>query len=311
MSTAATAPGKLFLAGEYAVLEGAPAVVTAVDRRAVATLADRPPPPSPVLDAVQRAVGRFLSRQPQAPADLPPVRADSDALAQGRRKLGLGSSAAVAASACGVLFEWAGLPIDEHRRQILDIARAAHTEAQRGRGSGADVAASVLGGTIAYAMDTEPIAVAPHGLELVFVWTGRSATTVELIDRVRALESADPIAYRERIDALVELAIALAAAYDRADGREIIELTNGYREAMAVLGDSAGAPIVSAEHASIAELAAQSGGAAKPSGAGGGDVAVALFVDPAAASRFRGECTNRGLRVLEVAHGAPGLARMD
>nr|MBA3501924.1 hypothetical protein [Deltaproteobacteria bacterium] len=32
----ATAPGKLILTGEYAVLDGAPAIVTAVDRRAVA-----------------------------------------------------------------------------------------------------------------------------------------------------------------------------------------------------------------------------------------------------------------------------------
>ena len=34
----ATAPGKLILTGEYAVLEGAPAIVVAVDRRVVATV---------------------------------------------------------------------------------------------------------------------------------------------------------------------------------------------------------------------------------------------------------------------------------
>ena len=32
----ATAPGKLILTGEYAVLDGAPALVVAMDRRAVA-----------------------------------------------------------------------------------------------------------------------------------------------------------------------------------------------------------------------------------------------------------------------------------
>ncbi len=32
----ATAPGKLILTGEYAVLDGAPAVVVAMDRRVVA-----------------------------------------------------------------------------------------------------------------------------------------------------------------------------------------------------------------------------------------------------------------------------------
>jgi phosphomevalonate kinase len=159
-------------------------------------------------------------------------------------------------------------------------------------------------------MDAEPEAVAPHGLAPVFVWTGRSATTVELIDKVRNLEAVAPIAYRERIDALVELAISLATAYGRADGPAIVELTGRYREAMAALGEAAGVPIVSADHASIAELAADSGGAAKPSGAGGGDVAVALFADPGSASRFRSDCGRRGLQVLELAHDAQGLARV-
>jgi phosphomevalonate kinase len=35
----ASAPGKLVLAGEYAVLDGAPAIVMAVDRRAVVSVA--------------------------------------------------------------------------------------------------------------------------------------------------------------------------------------------------------------------------------------------------------------------------------
>ncbi len=45
--TIATAPGKLIVTGEYAVLDGAPALVLAMDRRAVAatvTAADDPSP---------------------------------------------------------------------------------------------------------------------------------------------------------------------------------------------------------------------------------------------------------------------------
>ena len=44
MNIAASAPGKLVLLGEYAVLEGAPAVAMAVDRRAVAKLTAQPGP---------------------------------------------------------------------------------------------------------------------------------------------------------------------------------------------------------------------------------------------------------------------------
>ena len=54
---------------------------------------------------------------------------------------------------------------------------------------------------------------------------------------------------------------------------------HGARAAMAHMGRSAGIDIVSAPHAQIAKLAETHGGAAKPSGAGGGDIAVALVPD--------------------------------
>jgi phosphomevalonate kinase len=87
-----SAPGKLMLLGEYAVVDGGLAVVAAVNRRAVGvTLTEPDPRPSPVVQAV-------LTRAARAGAVLPPgVRIDTSAFhdAQGA-KLGLGSSAAVA-----------------------------------------------------------------------------------------------------------------------------------------------------------------------------------------------------------------------
>ena len=51
----ASAPGKVFLLGEYAVTEGATALVAAVDRRAEARWASDPPPASAVVAAVLEA----------------------------------------------------------------------------------------------------------------------------------------------------------------------------------------------------------------------------------------------------------------
>jgi phosphomevalonate kinase len=214
----------------------------------------------------------------------------------------------VAAASCGALFEWAGLPIDDHRAQIFATARVAHSEAQGGVGSGADVATSVFGGTIVYTMDAEPSPIEISGIVPVFVWSGKSASTTGLLAAVHALESADPIAYRERIDALIDLATRLAAAYHRTDPDAIVELTGCYAEAMAALGEAAGAEIVVPEHERIGRLATACGGAAKPSGAGGGDLAVAVFAESSAAEEFRDRCRSAGLVPIEIAPGEPALS---
>jgi phosphomevalonate kinase len=52
-------------------------------------------------------------------------------------------------------------------------------------------------------------------------------------------------------------------------------------------------------------LAAELGGAAKPSGAGGGDCAIALFEHPDVAADFRQRCAAAGTPPIEV-NLAPG-----
>ncbi|MBW2276097.1 MAG: hypothetical protein JRF63_01315 [Deltaproteobacteria bacterium] len=306
--TLVSAPGKLFLAGEYAVLEGAPAVVTAVDRRVRAWISTSEPPRSPVLEAMRGAVQRCLDDRGAPPKELPPVRADSSSFSRTSGKLGLGSSAAVAAASCGAWFEWAGLPVEDHRDEILTTARSAHSEAQGGAGSGADVAASVLGGTIVYSLDAKPEPISIAGVEPVFVWSGKSASTTGLLAAVRGLDAVDPTTYRESIDALIELARALAEAYRCGEPKDIIELTGRYGGAMAALGRAASADIVVEEHERISRLATECAGAAKPSGAGGGDLAVAVFADSPAADDFRERCRSHGLVLIDIVTGERGLS---
>ena len=92
-----SAPGKAFLIGEYAVLEGAAATVTAVDVRAYAHLPiegiDPPPPPSPFADAAHRVCDEHIGPL-QGPR---PIVTTQGFTALGR-KLGFGSSAAVVAA---------------------------------------------------------------------------------------------------------------------------------------------------------------------------------------------------------------------
>ena len=165
------APGKLVLSGAYAVLEGAPAIATAVDRFVVADALRTTPSPTPEVTAAFEG----------APA--PAV--DASALfggASADQKLGLGASAAilVASLAAKLALERGPLADLELASAVFPRAVRAHAEAQGG-GSGVDVAASAFGGTIAFRRGGErPEALAVKlPAELVFEvwWSGRGVGT--------------------------------------------------------------------------------------------------------------------------------------
>ncbi|GAB2546811.1 mevalonate kinase family protein [Rhodanobacter koreensis] len=187
MELMASAPGKLVLLGEYAVLEGAPALAVAVDRRATVRIKPRSDGvcvvsapdigvfnvPMPVdvdgrlhwhcaeadttkLRLVDH-VWSALSREGLAP---PPgdgfcIELDTagffETSSSGQAKLGLGSSAALTVALASALAVYAG-----HAEAIADRAQwlhrlfRMHSSWQEGRGSGVDLAASVAGGLIAY-----------------------------------------------------------------------------------------------------------------------------------------------------------------
>lgn len=235
------APGKLLLTGAYAVLEGAPALVVAVDWLAIAS--------EGALD----------------------VRA----LYDDEEKLGLGSSAAGVVAQLGLSFARSGedLKNEDVRQRLFTDARRAHAEAQGG-GSGVDVAASVHGGVLRYAIDGTVARVAlPQGVRFQVFSPRRSARTSELLARVAALRARSPERWAERIEALTVAARAAASATDAAT---FISAVQASARGLAELGDAADAPIVLSQAAALAKEADGEGAAFFPSGAGGGDVHVWL-----------------------------------
>ncbi|NLN62723.1 MAG: hypothetical protein GX146_07580 [Myxococcales bacterium] len=305
------APGKLFLSGEYAVLRGAPAIVSAVDRWMYARCTAENHPRNGLIAHVNRAVTDFLhARYERNPGQLPNLHVHNEGFAIGQQKIGIGSSAAVAAAATGALFAWAGLDIDAYRAQIGQTAKRAHYEAQGKKGSGADVITSVMGGTILFRRGAVPVAIAAPQVHHRFVWTGAPASTVALMRDVQRLERQQPAQHRHCFDALAGLALSLAEAYQRGDAPDIVALTEAYGAQMQRLGEASGAPIVTPAHAQIRTLAAELGGAAKPSGAGGGDVAMAVFVRDADAVAFSEQAAQAGFAPLDFRIHAQGLHRV-
>jgi len=182
-----SAPGKLILFGEYAVLFGAPAAVAAVDRRAVVTLhpfagngweiaapglvAQRArlevEPDNTVrwhdeklgrdafglVDKLLQGIGESGSIDL---VNLPPLAAILDtreffeSAGGWKSKLGLGSSAALTVAFASALEVWAGgEPTTEARDRLQGLVEL-HRGAQGGAGSGVDVAASLLGGVVRF-----------------------------------------------------------------------------------------------------------------------------------------------------------------
>ena len=304
-----SAPGKLFLGGEYAVLAGAEAVVTAVNRRASAFSVADGTWGSPLVLAVHKHITAHLNRTRDLQTALPPIGAASTGFSIDHHKVGLGSSAAVAAAATGLLFELAGLPIQRHRDEILTAAQEAHSAAQGGNGSGADVAAAVTGGTIIFSLSGQVAPIALGSVRIVTVWSGESSSTSEMIRRIQRFERDDSAAYQTCFDQLAKGASHLANAFRRGAPNPIIDAASDYGAYLEELGRASGAPIITKPLKRLMNLARNLGGAAKPSGAGGGDIAVAFFDNDKAVVAFRRDCIRHELRPLDLEVGASGLTR--
>ena len=307
-----SAPGKLFLIGEYAVLHGHPAIVAAVDRRVTGRFIPGGAPATPLVKSIVESVRSYLLEDGGTPPDGAPLL-DSSALASETGKLGLGSSAAVAAAGVGALLDAAGCDLEYTQTLALMLAHRAHRAAQGGRGSGADVAAAIYGGILSYRRRGQDVTVQPvdlpDGIELVVFSTGMPSSTV---DHVRALEAhavEKPEPCMARLAEIGAAARAFTAACVDDTAAGIIEAVTQANVLLGVLGREMGLPIVTPALAEGAKLAAALGGAAKPSGAGGGDVGVAFLTDEKAAETFRARAPHLGLEILSIRTGADGLRR--
>jgi phosphomevalonate kinase len=192
------APGKLILIGEYAVLEGAPALVMAVNRYARITLSSQPGKfsvlHSPALGIsnlkftidssgniqYQKAATTsvkdqllffsetlrfFLKRQPDlyTKSSQAITLNTADFFLKGTQyKLGLGSSAALTVALLkGFLASSNISPPPEERMQLFRWAQEIHCWVQGKSGSGIDIAASVYGGVLSFQKAAESYQIDP------------------------------------------------------------------------------------------------------------------------------------------------------
>lgn len=291
-----SAPGKLFLFGEYVVLYGAPAIITAVEQRAQVKIVplDTSERKSAVIirtDHVHESSLKDTSILHKIVAELESrnlfdvdalhghqVELDTQAFFIGHQKLGLGSSAALTVAILKALF--CAMKYDPSSDdQYLDLAIDCHRAFQGKFGSGADVAAAFLGGCIKFCRDSYPEQVElPKDLHLMFVWTGRAAATVPYLKHLTAWREAEPALFSIQFDKLHRLAHSGVGSFSAGQTADFIDIVRQFNYQLEELSDVAGLDFYTETHVELKKLVEAAGCTYKPSGAGGGDFGI-IFSD--------------------------------
>ena len=305
------------LSGEYAVLAGAPALVLAVDRRVRCTL-------TPQSEGGWRIDGRGFAEQltlakeaafaaspattpgilgqAMAPAAAPDhlhVVVDSSACYQRGVKLGIGSSAAVVTALATAAAALGG------GTMTLPALIAIH-RAFQGGGSGLDVAAAVTGGVIRFQQGRVAPVRLPPDLHLSFVFTGVGTRTAELLARFRAWRaSGRPRPLEWLLDAAHEVAGCVEDCTVTAE--TLVAALGEYAAVLQRLDRAAGIGIYGDGHLAALALAGSCGVVYKPSGAGGGDMGLALAADGARLAAFRQAASGTALTVVDLEVDADGV----
>jgi len=324
----ASAPGKIVLCGEYAVLDGAPSICFAVNKRAIVSIQQNGKAEHTVRcpgfaggsfrfscsadgGFNWHADGEHLpdfslleyawSAQSRAPSSSLDLVLDTGEFIDSSTgsKYGLGGSAALMVAlvaALARLHDAAG---------ELDGMINTHRRFQDGYGSGVDVATAFTGGVLAYRRG-EPASVQAmrwrSDLEYVVLWSGRSVSTMQKLSRLAASDADN----RSRVE-LGRASGKIVDAWQDADAKNIVALFHQYNEALAAFDDDHQLGIFDAGHAELVDLALSTGVVYKPCGAGGGDIGIALSAAKGAIDQFRTAAADRGFMPLDVCMDKNGL----
>ena len=216
----ASAPGKVYLFGEHAVVYGEPAVPCAIERRATVTVEERSddrlrvhaedlslngftveysaeagttPDVDVAPDLVEAAIGYIDAAVAQArdATDAPEAGFDIAIESEIPLGAGLGSSAAVTVAGIAAATRELGIELDP--REVAERAYRAEYEVQEGQASRADTFCSATGGAVRVEGDDCRSIAAPE-LPFVIGFDGGAGNTGRLVAGVRELRDRYPFA---------------------------------------------------------------------------------------------------------------------
>lgn len=349
-------PGKLYIAGEYSVLApGGTAVLVAVNRYLTVRLAHAQSGRRTVTSAqlgvdqlaLGRRDGRTVAEQADSSATLAPVLTAIDlvdryAAELGHepigfaleitselddpgtgRKYGLGSSGAVTVGVIRALAQAFRLDLDDDTLLRLALLSTFTVDPHC---SGGDVAASLLGGWIAYRAPDRawladqlthpevtvgalldrpwPLLSArrlpgPRTVQLEVGWSGVPARSSGLVAALRGRVDGDSAAFARFVLASNACVHAVTTALDTGDDAALASAVAMAGALLRAMSGLAGVVIETPALAALRGVAESLGATAKSSGAGGGDCGIAI-VAASEAGRLRAHWRAVGITPLEL-----------
>ncbi len=264
-----SAPGKIHLLGEHAVVYGKPAILAAVDLRVTVTI--RPEmhiePIVQIYEIVKKTVENVVKKYLQM-TKIPPYSVEiSSKLPVGA---GLGSSAAVSAAYIAALLSFLKVKWDQNL--VNNLAYEAE-KVFHGNPSGGDNSIVVYGGLIWFRKETPDLKIIqslnftiPQKLarNFVLIDTGRpKESTAEMVQLVSSKYKVQSAKFKKIFDDQERLVKELLPVIKEADEKEFIKIIKEGERNLESIG------VVSKYAASIIRKIETIGGAAKICGAGG------------------------------------------
>ncbi len=345
-------PGKLYVAGEYAVVEpGYSAIITSVDlfihlrltpsKKPFGTIASEGFTRAPVsftrqdgkivlahseeelkyVHAAMEVTERYL-RDLNVSLGYYDIHIQSELINETGRKLGLGSSGAVTVATVRALLEFAKVAYTDLTIFKLSVLSQLRLGINSSFG---DLASITYTGWIQYtSFDREAVTgyseshsvketldwswpyLEIHSLDVadsvyfLIGWTGSPASSDELVGSVQKNKTQSPAQYQTFLKTSQKAVEQLTAALNSPDKQQITQAIEMNRQALKEMGVQTGVLIETGKLSELCEIARAHGGAAKTSGAGGGDSGIAFIFEEEKAAAIISEWEKAGITQLPL-----------
>ncbi|MDC0186070.1 hypothetical protein OAK03_04475 [Gammaproteobacteria bacterium] len=328
MKVESTAPGKIFLSGEYFVLDGSLATIMSTKQRVKVTIADQIDVDNIFycsvidqcfqfnvnnsyqvnwLDEDPGEFGLFLELSITYMRVKPTntfFAIDSDDLYFQGTKIGLGSSAAISVAVLNAINNFYGLKLSEN--DLIHNSMELHKLHQGKNGSGLDIISSHADSNLIEcsknmlskykwnALDW------PKNLIIKGVITSQQSSTSSMIEKYNIAKQDNSQNFKSLYSKMTQILKEFSEAWHQGNSSDILNLLKQQNILIKQLDHDFDLGIYTQEHNKILDLAESIDLFYKPSGAGGGDLGIIISDDALKIKKFSKKLSNMNHYVINL-----------